>query len=87
MIVAMLTVVIPTLNVADQLAETLAKLGPMGGPAVGQVVVADGGSRDGTAAVAAANGAELVAAPRGCRLAQRRHRLSRRCWTCFLGLS
>ncbi len=65
MIVAMLSVVIPTLNVADQMAETLARLGPVGSPAVAQVVVADGGSRDGTAAVAAANGEELVAAPRG----------------------
>lgn len=61
MIEAMLSVVMPTLNAADQLAGTLAKLGP----SVGQVVIADGGSRDATAAVAAANGAELVAAPRG----------------------
>jgi rSAM/selenodomain-associated transferase 2 len=61
MIGIMVSVVIPTLNAADQLADTLARLGPP----VGQIIIADGGSRDETAAVAAANGAELVVAPRG----------------------
>jgi glycosyltransferase involved in cell wall biosynthesis len=54
-----LTVVIPTLDAAGTLARTL---GGVGGCAV---VVADGGSRDGTAEIAAGLGALVVAAPRG----------------------
>ena len=70
MIATMLSVVIPTLNAADTLAETLAAVGGAA-DLVGQIVVADGGSRDGTAALAVARGAELVAAPpgRGAQLA------------------
>jgi len=56
-----LSVVIPTLNAAATLPATLAALGDM----ADEVVVADGGSRDGTAALAAQLGARVVAAPRG----------------------
>jgi len=54
------TAVIPTLNAAAVLPATLAAL-------VGEVrvVVADGGSTDGTPAVALAAGVAVVAAPRG----------------------
>jgi rSAM/selenodomain-associated transferase 2 len=55
-----LSVVIPTLNAAGTLAAAIAALGP-----VTEVVVADGGSTDGTLAVAAASGAIVIAAPRG----------------------
>lgn len=55
-----MTAVIPTLNAAAVLPAALAALG---GKA--RVVVADGGSTDGTPAVARAAGAEVVAAPRG----------------------
>ncbi|HVY14884.1 MAG TPA: TIGR04283 family arsenosugar biosynthesis glycosyltransferase [Rhodopila sp.] len=53
-----LSVIIPTLNAAAALPATLAAIGP--GP---EIVVADGGSTDGTAS--AADGIRLVAAPRG----------------------
>ncbi len=55
-----MTAVIPTLNAASVLPAALAALG-------GQVrvVVADGGSTDGTPEVARATGAAVVAAPRG----------------------
>jgi rSAM/selenodomain-associated transferase 2 len=56
-----LSVVIPALNAAAMLPGTLAALG--GAPA--EVVLVDGGSADGTPAVAAAAGARVVAAPRG----------------------
>ncbi|MGE0224329.1 MAG: TIGR04283 family arsenosugar biosynthesis glycosyltransferase [Acetobacteraceae bacterium] len=58
--VAGLSVVIPTLNAARTLPATLRALGP-----VAECVVADGGSRDGTAGVAAAAGARVITAPRG----------------------
>jgi len=56
----MLSVVIPTLDSAATLAACLAALGE-----VEEIVVADGGSGDGTAALAQAAGARVVAAPRG----------------------
>jgi rSAM/selenodomain-associated transferase 2 len=56
-----LSAVIPTLNAADALPASLAAL--RGVPE--EVVVADGGSTDATAAVAASLGARVVAAPRG----------------------
>ncbi len=55
------SVVIPTLNEAARLPATLAALGGL----PGEIVVADGGSTDATAAVARAHGARMVAAPRG----------------------
>ena len=57
----MLSVVIPTLNAAATLPATWAALG--GAP--DEVVVCDGGSTDGTAALAAELGARVVTAPRG----------------------
>jgi rSAM/selenodomain-associated transferase 2 len=54
-----LSAVIPTLDAADTLAAALAPLAGL------EIVVADGGSRDATVAVARAAGARVVAAPRG----------------------
>jgi len=55
-----LSVVIPTLNAAAVLAETLDHL-----PAVGQRVIVDGGSTDATVDLARAAGAEVVRAEAG----------------------
>jgi rSAM/selenodomain-associated transferase 2 len=62
--VAGLSVVIPTLNAAAALPSCLAALTVADAPAL-DVVIADGGSHDGTAEVARAAGATVVAAPRG----------------------
>lgn len=59
-----LTVVIPTLDEAASLPELLADLQAQQGLAL-RIVIADGGSRDGTPALARAAGATLVTAPRG----------------------
>ncbi|MGQ0586657.1 MAG: TIGR04283 family arsenosugar biosynthesis glycosyltransferase, partial [Gammaproteobacteria bacterium] len=59
-----LTVVIPTLNEAFVLPALLEDLRGQSGVAL-QVVVADGGSTDGTPEVATRAGATLVSAPRG----------------------
>jgi rSAM/selenodomain-associated transferase 2 len=56
----MLSVVIPTLNASTVLAATLNAIND-----ADEVVVADGGSSDGTPALAAAMGAIVVCAPRG----------------------
>ena len=56
-----LSVVVPTLNEAPNLEATLA---PLGGPDV-EVLVADGGSRDATQAVAVELGAHLLSSPPG----------------------
>ena len=56
----MLSVVIPTLNAAASLRDTLASVA-----VADEVVVADGGSSDGTADLAVALGARVVAARRG----------------------
>ncbi len=52
-----ISVVIPTLNAAATLPATLEALGP-----VGEIVIADGGSHDGTLET---HGARVIAAPRG----------------------
>jgi rSAM/selenodomain-associated transferase 2 len=58
-----LSVIVPTLNEAANLGAALAPLA--GVPIVREVVVADGGSSDGTIAIAAAAGARVVATARG----------------------
>jgi rSAM/selenodomain-associated transferase 2 len=55
-----LTVVIPALNAARHLPATLAGLG-----GVGEVIMVDGGSTDGTADLARAGGARTIVADRG----------------------
>ena len=55
-----LSVIIPTLNATRTLPATLEALG-----AVAQCIVVDGGSTDGTPAVAAAAGAQVLATGRG----------------------
>lgn len=62
----MLSVVIPTLDAAETLADSLAALVP-GAVAglVGEVIVVDGGSRDATLAIADAAGCGIVRAPAG----------------------
>jgi rSAM/selenodomain-associated transferase 2 len=61
-----LSVVIPLLDAATSLPATLAALdeGRAGG-LVGEIVVADGGSRDGGGALAESLGARVIDAPRG----------------------
>jgi rSAM/selenodomain-associated transferase 2 len=59
----MLSLVIPTLDAADELGHTLVALAPE--LADGEIVVADGGSRDATISVAKTAGARVIAAPRG----------------------
>jgi rSAM/selenodomain-associated transferase 2 len=56
----MLSVVIPTLNAAATLGTTLAAVA-----AADEVVVADGGSSDGTQALATTMGARVIQVPRG----------------------
>ena len=56
-----ISIVIPTLNAAATLASMLAALGNE----PGEVVVADGGSNDGTAEIARCYGAQVIIAPRG----------------------
>jgi rSAM/selenodomain-associated transferase 2 len=55
-----ISVVIPTLDAAGVLGATIAALGQ-----VEELIIADGGSRDGTVALAAAAGARVIHAPRG----------------------
>jgi rSAM/selenodomain-associated transferase 2 len=55
----MLSVVIPALNAARSLAATLKTVG------ADEIIVVDGGSTDGTPALAAALGAQVLIAPRG----------------------
>jgi len=56
-----LSVVIPTLDAAASLPGTIAALGD----APAEILVVDGGSTDGTVAVAGSLGARVIAAPRG----------------------
>jgi rSAM/selenodomain-associated transferase 2 len=58
-----LSIVIPTLNAAETLPETLAALRRSALP--GEVIVVDGGSTDATVSVAQSAGAQVVVAQRG----------------------
>jgi rSAM/selenodomain-associated transferase 2 len=58
-----LSVIIPTLNAAEDLPATLAALA--GSTLVGEMVVADGGSSDATVVIAGATGARVVHGERG----------------------
>jgi rSAM/selenodomain-associated transferase 2 len=62
--VVTLSIVVPVLNEAQALPQVLSALAAQGLDGV-EVVVADGGSTDGTPALAEQGGARLVAAPRG----------------------
>jgi rSAM/selenodomain-associated transferase 2 len=62
--VSALSLVIPTLDEAQNIAATLASLQPMRGRGA-QVIVADGGSRDGTREAAAALADRVVESARG----------------------
>lgn len=59
-----LTIVMPVLNEADRLGAALQALAPLTARGV-QLIVADGSSSDGTAALARAAGATVITAPRG----------------------
>jgi rSAM/selenodomain-associated transferase 2 len=58
-----ISVVIPTLDAADELPGTLAAL--TGARVIREIIVSDGGSRDDTVAIAEGAGARVVAGPRG----------------------
>jgi rSAM/selenodomain-associated transferase 2 len=57
------SVIIPTLDVANELPATLAALA--GARMIREIIVADGGSADDTVVIAKAAGARIVSAPRG----------------------
>jgi rSAM/selenodomain-associated transferase 2 len=64
--IAPLSIIIPTLDAAAALPATLAALAEGRDQGlIREVIVADGGSRDATAALAEAGSARVVAAPRG----------------------
>ena len=58
-----ISVIIPTLDAADELPAALAALADA--RIIGEIIIADGGSSDATVAVARAAGARIVAAARG----------------------
>jgi rSAM/selenodomain-associated transferase 2 len=58
-----ISVIIPTLDAAEELPGALAALAGSG--LLREIIVSDGGSRDDTVALAAAAGARVVAGPRG----------------------
>lgn len=57
-----LAVVIPTLDAADHLSQTLASLAPLG---AAETIVVDGGSADRTPLIAADHGARVITSGRG----------------------
>ena len=59
----MISIIIPTFNEAAEIEKTLAALRSLGGNT--EIIVADGGSDDGTAAVACDFGSLVVESPRG----------------------
>jgi rSAM/selenodomain-associated transferase 2 len=59
----LISAIIPVLNAEAELPQTLAVLA--GSPVVGEIIVVDGGSRDGSAALAREAGARIIEAPRG----------------------
>ncbi len=63
-----ITVVIPTLNEAHRIAGALAGLSAAAGDI--EIIVADGGSQDGTQSAARRSGAAVIDAPRGRALQQ-----------------
>lgn len=66
MMTVMISVVIPTLNAAASLPTTLAALTPgLDAGLVQEVLISDGGSTDGTQAVAQAGGARVLSGPAG----------------------
>jgi len=58
-----ISVIIPTLDAADELPGTLAAVA--GAPPIREIVVADGGSQDATLAIAQVAAAQVVVAPSG----------------------
>lgn len=58
-----ISVIVPALNEAAELPEMLRRLRAV--PEVCEILVADGGSSDGTAALATAAGCRVIACPRG----------------------
>jgi len=58
-----ISVVIPTLDAADELPRTVAALA--GSASIREIIVSDGGSRDETASIAHAAGARVMTGPRG----------------------
>ena len=58
-----ISVVIPTLNEAAELPETLRQLRLV--PEVTEIIIADGGSQDATMSLARAAGCQVVASPPG----------------------
>tara|TARA_A100001037_G_scaffold303072_1_gene336173 strand:+ start:1670 stop:2431 length:762 start_codon:yes stop_codon:yes gene_type:complete len=56
-----LSVIIPTLNETSQLDQCLKPLSGL----VGEIIIADGGSSDGTIHIAKSHGCEFIVAPRG----------------------
>jgi len=60
----MLSIIVPCLNEADGIAGTLSALAPLRARGV-EVIVADGGSRDGTVERAAPHVDAVISAPRG----------------------
>ena len=60
----MLSIIVPTLDEAAHIEATLAALQPLRGGG-GEVIVVDGGSSDGTVALAAPLADRVIAAPRG----------------------